>query len=348
MLLVDDIEGSMFTRFVHEQLHEAAVRFAETPLLGNSAAWLRSLPGRRASIQYSQDRRENVLTSPAPENALPDIAVMFNPDIVIALNIEQATWRTIQETCQELHIPTGLYLRDQGGLDHLKSLAGQPVVDDNVLLANSRTLVRAAKTLGKTAHLVPPVIDFAAARVESTRERILLIDPREQHGLKVIDELAPHFRTMEFVLQESCRLSVQERGVVDSLLSEHPNVTFRATTELRADIFSDAAVLLEPHRIDCCPDAILEAMSNGIPVIASDLPGLVESVGPGGIIVSHESEWFEALYRLLQCPSTNSRYQRVARGHAYRQEIRPIHIAETFLMHVSSAVARRRNRPILF
>ncbi len=353
MMLVDNARGSTLTRFLHEQLWDASVRFADTPVIGESATWLRSIPGRRpsplespADVAGDEHSEQSVLLSPAPENALPDIAITFRPDIVVGSSIARTTWRTIQETCESLHIPTALYMREETALGHLFPRPGHDFRRDDLVLANSRTLVDAAKEYQTEAHFVPSVVDLEAAKVQSTRERIVLVNPRQAHGVEIIEELAPHFRTIPFVLQESWPLTTKERHMVDSILARHPNVSFRPRTASPAEVFHDAAVVLVPHLIDNRPRTILEALSNGIPVVANDLPGLVESVGPGGIIVSRPSSWFDAINKLWQDPVTYRRYQSAALRYANRKEVQPHNIAYSFLTHVHAAIAERRNRPI--
>lgn len=345
MMLVDKEEGSTLTRFLHEQLRDASIRFADTPVLGESATWLRSIPGRRPS-EADQEVDQTVLISSAPENALPDLAVSFRPDIVVGSTIDRSAWRAIQETCETLHIPTALYLCGESALGHLMPRKGRPFRSDDLVLANSRSLVTSASAFRTKAHYVPSVVDVEAARVDSTRERILLVHPCRDHGIQMIDSLASNFRTIEFVLQESRSLDSKERAVVNSILSRHPNVSFRSRSGNPAEIFRDATIVLAPHRVDHRPRIIREALGNGIPIIASDLPGLVEAVGPGGIIASDENEWFDAINILWQDPVVYRSYQRAASDFANRDEIQPDHIARTFLTLVNKAIVDRRTKAV--
>lgn len=344
MMLVDNEQGSMFSRFIHEQLWDASIKYRDTPVFGESATWLRKFPGRRTRPIDTDDTDTTVLLSPAPENALPEIAVTFRPDIVVGSSIARPTWRSIQATCETLHTPTALYLREAVAVGHLKPVDRHPFIRDDLLLANSRTLVKAAERVGARAHFVPSVVDLEPASVESTRERILLINPRQEHGVDLVEVLAKRFRTVEFVLQESWTLTPEEKNHVNSILSRHPNVIFRPRTDDRREVFRDAAMVLAPHHMDNRPRSILEALSNGIPVIASDLPGLRESVGPGGIIANTTNEWITAMNRLWSDQSYYLSVQNQALAFANRDEVQPQHIVETFLTHVQDAIQQRRNR----
>lgn len=344
MMLVDNEQGSMFSRFIHEQLWDASVRFRNTPIVGESASWLRKLPGRRTSNFNAEDSNSPILLSPAPENALADIALTFHPDVVVGSSISRTTWRSIQETCEALHIPTALYLREAVAVGHLKPVDGHPFILDDLLLANSRTLVKSAERVGARAHFVPSVVDLAPASVESTRERILLINPRREHGVDLVEIVAKRLRTTEIVLQESWPLTTAERRTVDAILARHPNVIFRPRTDDRSEIYRDAVMLLAPHQMDNRPRAILEALSNGIPVVASNQPGLRESVGPGGLIATTTNEWISAIDRLWKDQHYYRSIQKQALKFARRDEVQPEHIAQCFLTHIHQAIQQRRNR----
>ncbi len=331
MMLVDNAVGATVTRFLHEQLWDASVRFANTPLLGGSAKRLRSIPGRTP-----QREDGDVLVTPAPENAFPELAISFKPDVVVGSSISRPAWREIRSACNELSIPAILYLREKTALRHLEPVNG---VHASVI-GNSHSLVADAAALYNVhAHFVPSVVNVAAAAVNSTRERVLLVNPRVEHGVDVVDDLAPQFRTIEFVLQESWKLTPAEKSHVDAILHRHPNVTFRPRTASPSEVFRDAAIVLAPHQMDNRPRTILEALSNGIPVIASDLPGLAESVGPGGLTVSRRAGWVDAVQTLCQDPVAYRKYERAARRHAARPEVHTNTIVSTFVDIVKDAVS---------
>lgn len=335
LMLVDNAVGATITRFLHEQLWDASVRFAQTPLLGGSTSWLRSIPGRTAQRQPEANGSGDLLVSPAPENAFPDLAISFKPDVVVGSSIARPAWRQIRSTCDQLGIPAVLYLREKTALKHLEPRSGGHAA----VLANSVSLLDDAFDLyGVDAGFVPSVVDVAAAQVRSTRERVLLVNPRIEHGVDIVDDLASAFPTVEFVLQESWLLSPAEKRHVDELLMRHPNVIFRPRADSPADIYRDAAIVLAPHKMDNRPRVILEAMSNGIPVIANDLPGLVESVGPGGIIASRSSEWVDAIHTLWQDPIAYRQCENAARAFASRPEVQEEHVVASFLKELRLAI----------
>lgn len=336
MMLVDNAVGATVTRFLHEQLWDASVRFADTPVLGGSTNWLRSIPGRTP-----QRTTGDVLVSVAPENAFPDIAISFKPDVVVGSSVARPAWREIRSACDELAIPAVLYLRENTALKHLEPVHGQHAA----VLANSHTLVSdAAELYNVNAAFVPSIVDLSASSVRSTRERVLLVNPRVEHGVDIVEDLASAFGTVEFVLQESWLLDSSEKRHVDQIIQRHPNVCFRKRTDSPADVYRDAAIVLAPHKIDNRPRTILEAQSNGIPVIASDLPGLVESVGNGGIIASDLNEWVDAMHALWQDPATYRQYEQHARSHANRAEVQTEGVVTAFLDVLNNAIGGYEQR----
>lgn len=335
-MLVDNAAGATVTRFLHEQLWDASVRFKHTPVLGESASWLRSFPGRTAHRTGG-----DVLVTPAPENAFPDIAISFKPDIVVGSSIARPAWRQIRETCLELNLPAVLYLREETALSHLQTGTHAAVI------ANSHSLVAGAAAQGTHAHFVPSIVDVEAAKTNSTRERVLLVNPRKEHGVDVVDDLARTFRTIEFVLQESWKLTPAERLHVEDILERNPNVVFRPRVDSPAEIFRDAAIVLAPHRLDNRPRTILEALSNGIPVVASNYPGLVESVGPGGIIVTHPNEWRAAISTLWQDPISYRTYEMKARRFAGRAEVQSSAVVRDFLEVAGQTIQSHTHQAVL-
>lgn len=334
LLLADNGSGHQISRVLLEQFLDASVRFEGTRGLRGPTAWLRSLPGRRT------EHDEHAVVTIAPENALGEVARGFKPDAVVGSSISRPSWREIRRTCTELAIPAVLYLREEEALKHLSIDQGH----HDAVLANSQTLVHAAKSLGTVSHFVPSVVDLSKSQVESTRERVLLVNPRPEHGVSTVDALAGQFPTIEFVLQESWPLTPSERANVDDILARHPNVIFRERTEDPSQVYRDAAILLAPHQMDNRPRTILEALANAIPVICSNLPGLVESAGPGGVIVNRtadESEWSSALERLWQQPALYRDLQQRALDHARRPEVQTDAVVDAFLAQVQRAVARR-------
>ena len=185
---------------------------------------------------------------------------------------------------------------------------------------------------GFECEIVPSVTEVDHARVESTRRAILLVNPIPLLGGDRVFPIAAARPDLSFVIQESGLLTPSERDAVHHAAARHANVEIRPFAADPAAVFRDARLLLVPHRVDNRPRVVLEAQTNGIPVIASDHPGLVESVGPGGTIVEDTDDpvpWVRAVSDALEA----DRYERLvaaAREHARRPEVDPDHVVDRF------------------
>jgi glycosyltransferase involved in cell wall biosynthesis len=102
-------------------------------------------------------------------------------------------------------------------------------------------------------------------------------------------------------------------------------------------------VLLTPHQVDNRPRTVLEAQANGLPVVASDLPGLREAVGDGGTLVVADAgpdEWVRAVGALWDDESHWMALSDRARMHAGRPEVRPAAVAAHFAELIDDLVER--------
>ena len=86
----------------------------------------------------------------------------------------------------------------------------------------------------------------------------------------------------------------------EQVIEELPNVTFRETTPAMGRVYGESRVVLMPSADESFGLVAIEAQSNGVPVIASDIPSLRESLGDGAIFIPREDidGWVEAVRRL--------------------------------------------------
>ena len=92
-----------------------------------------------------------------------------------------------------------------------------------------------------------------------------------------------------------------ERSTSHQIMPNRPNVeVIGKTSNMRDDVYARTRVLLMPSTRESWGMTGVEAMASGIPVIASPLPGLRESLGFAGIFVdpSDHQGWVDAIVRL--------------------------------------------------
>jgi len=319
VILADPEEGHRLTRYLYKRQVNLSTRLrghAVRPLL---LALQRPL-GRRAVRTSEYD--VPVFFSPVPEHAYRALRRQFQPDVVVASSIDRVSWRRLRAQLRADGIPSVLYLREENAHGHL-SISNAP---PDLLLANAESLAERARMDGFPCLMIPSAIETAATRVESSRERVLFINPLASHGIDRLWALARARPDIPFAVQESWPLSEAARSEVLATAAGLPNVEFRPRTDDQRVIYRDARLLVVPHRLDNRPRVVAEAQANGIPAVASAYPGLVEAVGPGGLLVdpgSPDGEWVEAVGRLWDDAALYRRLVEAARHHAERPEIDP-------------------------
>jgi glycosyltransferase involved in cell wall biosynthesis len=319
---------SAVVRPVYDRLVDASTRWRTSPVRPGLLAVQRRL-GRR--LRPSETSDFPTTTCVVPENGYRTTRAGFRPDVVVASSIDRVTWRRLRSQLIAEGIPSVLYLREASGIGHL-TLSG----------AHAASLAEGARAAGHQCEVVPSVVETERSRVVSTRRTVVLVNPIEILGGDRIWAIAAGRPDIPFVIQESGLLDPHLRADLHDRAADAPNVTVRAFSEQPAGVFADARLLLAPHRVDNRPRVILEAQANGIPVIASCQRGLIESVGPGGVIVDDTdapAPWLDALGALWDQPARYDAMVGLAREHAQRPEVDPEQIAQRFEALLASLVS---------
>ncbi len=264
-----------------------------------------------------------------PENGFRSLRRRFEPDVVVAASIDRVSWRRLRAQLQAASIPSVLYLRESAAKGHLTVTGAPP----DLLLANAESLAREARSAGFACTVVPSIVELDRSRTETTRTKVVLVNPIEMLGGDRVWAIARARPDIPFVLRESNIMSESDHAQIDRELPRHPNVVVEPFTTDPSEIYRDARILLVPHRVDNRPRVILEAQSNGIPIVATDFPGLVEAVGAGGVVVSNgaaDDAWVEAVSTLWDDERRYEELVQAAVGHASRDEVVPDRILDRF------------------
>lgn len=336
-ILTDPGEGYPLTR----RLYKRMVNFS-TKLQGHAAgrvvlALQRPL-GRRVVPASEYD--VPVFYSPVPEHAYRALRRLISPHVVVASSIDRVSWRRLRAQLAKDRIPSVLYLREDVAHGHL-SISNAP---PDLLLANAGSLGERARAAGFDCVVIPSAIETSATSVGSSRDRVLFVNPLPSHGVDRLWSLARARPDIPFAVQESWPLPDPTRAEVLAMTASLANVEFRPRTSDLGVIYRDARLLLVPHRVDNRPRVVAEAQANGIPVIASAYPGLVEAVGPGGVVVESEAdeEWIDAVSRLWDDRDAYQRLVQMALAHAARPDIDPDVVTSQFEEALRQLVRRER------
>jgi glycosyltransferase involved in cell wall biosynthesis len=326
VILADPEEGHRLIRYLYKRQVNLSTKLrghAVRPLL---LALQRPL-GRRAVPAPEYD--VPVFFSPVPEHAYRILRRRFSPDVVVASSIDRVSWRRLRAQLCADRTPSVLYLREDNAHGHLSITKAPP----DLLLANAGSLAERARAAGFECLMIPSAIETAATRVKSTRSRVLFINPLPSHGVDRLWAVARARPDIPFAVQESWPLSESARAEVLAGTAGLPNVEFRLRTADLGVIYRDARLLFVPHRLDNRPRVVAEAQANGIPVVASGYPGLVEAVGPGGVLLdpdAPDAAWIDAIGRLWDDANHYGRLVEAALGHAARPEIDPEVVTSRF------------------
>lgn len=326
---------STVIRPLYDRLVDASTRLRATPARPALLALQRRL-GRRTHRRSTGDHP--TLFAAVPENAAAPMLAHGRPDVVVANSIDRVSWRRLRAQLLQADIPSVLYLREASSLGHLTLSAAPP----DLLLANARSHADRAREAGFACEVVPSVVEVAP--VATTRKVVLLVNPIEILGGDRLWAIAAARPDVPFEIQESGLLDEHLRADILDRAAGVANVEVRPYSDRPGALFADCRVLLVPHRVDNRPRVVLEAQASGIPVVASAQPGLVESVGPGGVIVDDTDDpapWITAIGGLWDAPDRYDEISRAARTHAQRPEVDAARIAARFETLLTQLVATR-------
>jgi hypothetical protein len=265
--------------------------------------------------------------TPLPQNALGRLLDEDRPDVVVANSLERWAWRRVHDVCHQRQVPTVLYVREDDSLGHIDSGA----VPD-ALVANARSLADAMAAHGVRCAFVPSVVDTSRTQTTSTREAALAINPLPSRGSDLVWAIAQAAPEIPVVAQESWPLDGDELASVQRAVAGLANVQLRRAAPPGPGLYGDARVLLVPYRVDNRPRVIPEAQSNGIPVIAGDVPALTEAIGDGGLTVPLDSPaaWVDTLRGLWSDAAAYERLSAAALANSRRAEFDPDAVTDAF------------------
>lgn len=203
----------------------------------------------------------------------------------------------------------------------------------HAIVANSTAAAAQLASEGVPAarvRLIPNGVDtsrFISRAPGAALRRITMVaNLRAEKGHDILIDAAPRILAAhpdaEFVLAgggplaEALAARVRSRGVADRVrfLGECRNVP---------DVLADTDLFVLPSRSEALPNAVIEAMAAGLPVVASDVGGIPELVTQGvtGLLVppGDAQALASAVNHLLDHPEQASELGRAARDHVTRE-----------------------------
>ncbi|MBC7501734.1 MAG: glycosyltransferase [Herminiimonas sp.] len=243
----------------------------------------------------------------------------FRPDLVVVAGIGVKPVPIAQEALAMglpmLYMVMDVEFENHGG--PLTSLIGAQFT------GNSRfTAQRLRDTFGITPTVVYPAVDVSQCRVSGTGSKVVFINPREKKGVLIMLALAEARPDIPFVFYETWSAgspAIKERA------KRAGNIAWRTSVLDPRKVYEEARIVMAPSQWEEAWGKIAtEAQLSGIPVIGSDIGGLTESIGDGGIRLPAKApaaEWLAALELLWDDPIQWEAHSRAALARAQRPEI---------------------------
>jgi len=164
-------------------------------------------------------------------------------------------------------------------------------------------------------HVMPPSVDAVPERIDRDQARAQLDVPLDAFVALWVGRLDPvkrldvAIRCTEILTELGCHLLLAGDGPartqVENLArrsSAGGKIHLVGWQDDLAPAFSAADVFLFPSRTEGMPNAVLQAMAFGLPVVASDIPALRELSGDEGrllLIRGHDADKYAAALRRL-------------------------------------------------
>jgi glycosyltransferase involved in cell wall biosynthesis len=273
----------------------------------------------------------------SPERAVPAFVERVRPDVAV---VQCHDTVPIARAFRAAGVPVVLYFRNV----EMNELGGDPsTLSAAGFIANSRFTASVYRDVcGIEAKVIPPTIDAARYRVQSSGEAVAFINPVAEKGLDRAIEIAAACPDIPFLFVESWTLAPDALASLRSRIAPHRNITFERRMEDVRDVYSRARFVLAPSLWrEAWGRVASEAQCSGLPVIGSDRGGLPEAIGPGGIVIPADAElagWVAAVRRLWSDKAYYRGMSDAARLHSERPGLNPEAQFRSFLGVVSGAV----------
>jgi glycosyltransferase involved in cell wall biosynthesis len=244
----------------------------------------------------------------------------FEPDIFVVHDGWNAACQLISE---KLLIPMAVHLHALPPITQAKQLYQVGVRDFaccSSFLANKLTL-----SLPTDERIRIDVIfnafDHSRYMVneKSSGQYVTFINPVRQKGVGLALDIAGSLPEVSFLFVKGWRCRREKFAPVISASRRLRNITIREATRDMKSVYRDTRVLLMPSQVEeGAGRVITEAQINAIPVIGSNLGGIPETIGDGGVLLPHNDSvaWSETIRKLLCNPDEWQKLSRAARANS--------------------------------
>ncbi len=260
----------------------------------------------------------------------------FNPDAIVVQGGDKY-YEILNSLC-DYSIPVISYLHTSDSLE-MKSSFNLP--DNITYIANSEYTRKNHKD--KTiSFIMPPLIISEKYEVKTERKFITLVNPIPHKGLEKVALLAKNNPKLKFLFVLAHKSDIVDLNKYLNKVGGINNVTIEGPFKNMKDVYKKTKLILMPSKQESWGRVATEAHCSGIPVLASDVEGLPESVGKGGInlpIGSDLSVWQDALNYMLT-DDVYAEFVKQTIKFSKRDEINPSFLVNRFIQHIYNQINR--------
>ncbi|SOB81116.1 Glycosyltransferase involved in cell wall bisynthesis [Sphingomonas guangdongensis] len=273
-----------------------------------------------------------------------DCVARFRPDVAV---VQSGAILRVADALRTSGTPILIYNHNVDFDDHGSDICS---FRDEIFIANSTyTAAAYEQGFGISSAVIVPLFDRARYVVEPRRREVLFVNPHPHKGVDIALRLATDCPHIPFRFVRGWPLSEGDAARLNQGVAACPNVRLFPKTDRMAQHYAEARVLLAPSRWkETWGRVATEAQFSGIPVLASNIGGLPEAVGPGGLLVEPDapaSAWRDALEQLWEDTELHDRLAAAALDHSRRAEIDPDRQIRALESMAERAIADRRRSP---
>ena len=249
----------------------------------------------------------------------PDVAIMQDGHMLL-----------FAKAFADRNIPTVSYFH---GLDFEDwTIGNRPATASDLpsieYVANSQfTAQRFRNRYELSAEVIPPVFRPERYRVKRDGRNVTFVNPVAEKGVEIALKLAEACPEIPFTFVKGWPLSVRDNLKLWARIRRLKNIELRERLDDMRIIYGKCRVLIAPSQWgrETWGRVASEAQVSGIPVIGSDIGGLPEAVGPGGIVIEVNEPidaWVNALKRLWHDATYYNEMSCAAFSHSSRPQIK--------------------------
>ena len=271
------------------------------------------------------------------------IADRFRPDVIVVVGTAPGPI-DLALAALKTGIPVAYQLRDVEFHLH-----GDRILElsDVQFIANSDfTAKRFLERYDLLAEVVLPPVEPEKCRINRPGNSVLMVNPDPKKGGEIAVTLAEHRPDIPFIFQESWQNNARLSALKARAMS-CPNIEWRAPVMDIRRAFADTRLLLAPSQWEEAWGRVAtEAQVSGIPVLASNIGGLSQAVGPGGTLLAPDvgiETWLAALDSIWCDGSHWNALSAQALEYAARDEIQPERQIDKMISILDDCIRRRNS-----